>query len=151
RKDWLLKEKQAEALVKQAELGEALAIYKSAPEKFRTDALMKHIKELEKRWTPKGPGAEHAAARKFIYTTWPALPTEKMKDNLDNAKTALETCRTVEDIYGPIKFRNATLKHADRLLQEAKELKPGVNPGDDEKADLIKELSARLQELVQMA
>ncbi len=148
RKEWLRKKSQAEALEKQAELGQALAIYKAAPEKYK-DEVKARIADLEEHWRTKTP--EHATVRKFIYETWPALPTNKMKDQLANARIAVETCETLSDAFGAIKFRNATLKHADRLLQEAKELKPGVNPGDDTAADLIKELSAELQPLVQRA
>jgi hypothetical protein len=148
RKEWLLKEKQAEALVRQAELGQALAIYEAAPEKFK-DGLKKRIAELKKLWEPRGP--THAEARKFLYEMWPTLETAQMKEGLVKAEDALKVCDDKKDIYGPIKFRNASLKHTERLLAEAKDLRPGVNPGHTEAADRIKEVSAKLQDLVQRA
>jgi hypothetical protein len=60
----------------------------------------------------------------------------------------LKVCTDAKDPYGPVKFRNVAIRHAERLLSEAKSLKPGVNPGDDEAAQAIKEISADLRKLV---
>jgi hypothetical protein len=146
RKEWLRKRQQAEALERQADVEQALAIYRQAPDKYRTEELVKHIAALEEKWKPKSP--EHEKARRWVYETWPKLTTNRMKEQLDNARTALEVFKELGDTYGAIKFRSGALQHADRMLQELRALNPGVNAGDDVAADLIKELNAALQERV---
>jgi hypothetical protein len=146
RKKWLVQQEQAQALVKQGEVGKALAILEAGPKKYISEETKKEIAKLKKAWEPKSPA--HADARKFIYEKWPGLTTAQMKANLAEAEKALKACEKAGDPYGPVRFRNATIRHAERLLNEAKSLKPGVNAGDDEAAQAIKEISAELRKLV---
>ena len=149
RKEWLIQVKQAEALERRGDAGEALRIYEAGPAKFQGEELKNHIKALKARWQAKSEA--HRAARRFAYQEWAALPLAKLKEGVARADAALAEFRKAGDVYGPLKLRVGALKHADALLAAAKDLKPGVNAGDDEAAARMRELSAALQKLVKEA
>ncbi|MGL4552072.1 MAG: hypothetical protein ACRC33_12905 [Gemmataceae bacterium] len=149
RREWLIKKAEADGLVKQADVGEALAIYRSAPAEFQTDEHKKFVAALEAKWKPID--AEHAKARAFIYDRWGKMGTNGVRDNLPEAKKALQTCISAGDLYGPAKFRELTLKHVTRMDAELKALKPDVNADDEQPATVIKELFPELKKMVDEA
>jgi hypothetical protein len=149
RREWLVKKAEADALVKKADVGEALAIYNAAPEKFKTEEHRKFVEALEAKWKPVD--AEHTRARTFIYQRWGKLTTAGVKESLEEARKALKTSLNAGDVYGPVKFRELTLNHVTRMDAELKNLKPNVNPDDDQPAMVIKELFPELRKLVEEA
>src|SRR5262245_21274353 len=78
RREWLVKKTEADALVKKADVAEALAIYNAAPEKFKTEEHKKFVEALEAKWKPVD--AEHTKARTFLYQRWGTLTTAGIKE-----------------------------------------------------------------------
>ncbi|NBO91703.1 MAG: hypothetical protein EBV06_05240 [Planctomycetia bacterium] len=149
RREWLIKKAEADSLVKQADVAEALKIYRSAPEEFKTEEYRKFVETLEAKWKPIDE--EHAKARTFIYERWGGMSTNGIKDNLAEAKKSLQTCISAGDLYGSAKFRDLTLKHVVRMDSELKALKPDVNADDEQPAMIIKELFPELRKMVEDA
>jgi hypothetical protein len=139
---------QARLLVKQVEVGRALALYekllKEAPRQVTPD-VRKEYARLKEQWKPKS-GA-HAAARRFIYDVWPALDTPAVARRLEEAQTAFKACREAGDLFGPRKLLNATRAHTARLVKEVEALKPDVNIEDDKPLQVIRALAPQLQKL----
>lgn len=146
RKDWLFKEQVAKQLEKDAELGQAIAIYEKAPAEFQTEALKKHLASLRALWATADD--DHKKAREFIYDSWPKLTTTaELKDNLEKAREALATCKKNKDKVGPARMAKATTVHIERVLKEAAELKPEVNPDEAKPAQLALEVVEGLRKL----
>jgi hypothetical protein len=136
---------QARLLVKEAELGKALEIYRKVKDEHKPKGLDRHIADLEKQWKPQGEA--HREARDFIYKLWPGLDTPGLVEQIGQAEKAFETCKGVADTVGPLKMLKTNEKHRQRLEKEAAELKPNVNIDDEKPAKQILELLPRLQKL----
>src|SRR5262249_25543607 len=100
---------------------------------------------LKKEWEPKDD--KHAAARKFIYETWPGLDTPGLDARMKGARDAFETCKGANDSLGPLKLLRATETHAQRILKELNELKPDVNIDDGKAAKLIQKVVRQRRQL----
>lgn len=146
RKEWLIQAKQAEALEREAEIGQAIAIYEKAPEKFQTDDLKKHLARLKELWDPKGP--KHTAARQFIYNVWPTLKTEDLAGKMAEARQAFEECKKVRDQLGPQRLKLGLEAHVDRMAKELDQLKPGTKAEDEKPAKVIETALADLKKLL---
>jgi hypothetical protein len=144
RKEWLIQLERANALVKDLELGQAIAIYEKAPPEFQTEELTKRVEELKKKW--KTHGSEHEEARRFIYKEWPDLTTNSMTGKVKEAEKAMQVCIKVNDDIGVAKLRKGTDRHVERIDKEYATLKIDVNIDDEKQGKvlqgLIKELRA---------
>jgi hypothetical protein len=145
KKEWRVQVERAKLLVKEAEVGRAIAIYEKAPAGMMTAELQKHLAELKKLWAPRDE--KHAEARRFIYEVWPGLDTAGMKENVKKAMEALEVCQKAKDPVGPKKLQLATEKHVQRIAREAAALRPDVNIDDEKPAALIRDLLDELRKL----
>jgi hypothetical protein len=145
KKEWYIQQERAKLLEKEAEVGQAIAIYEKAPPEFVTKALKAHLADLKKRWEIKGKA--HQEARTFIYQEWPTLNTAGLAAKIGDAEKAFETCKGVADTISPFKLLKANEKHRLRLQKEGAELKPDVNITDLKPAQDILDLLPKLQKL----
>jgi hypothetical protein len=136
----------AQLLEKEAEVGQAIALYKKVlADGFKSAALVKHLARLEKQWQIKD--AAHEEARRFIYQVWPGLNTRGLKERLEDARSAFAVCQKAGDVISPRKLLRATEVHLERLIRELKDLKPEVNGDERKPAQLIVELTPELRKL----
>ncbi len=145
RKEWLFQLERANALVKDLELGQAIAIYEKAPAEFQTEELAKRVEELKKKW--KTHGSEHEEARRFIYKEWPDLTTNSMTGKVKEAEKALKVCIKVDDMIGVAKLRKVTDKHVERIDKEYAALKIDVNIDDEKQGKVLQALIKELRTL----
>jgi hypothetical protein len=146
RREYLEQVKQAQLLVKQAEIEKAVALYeklKASP--HATAELKKYAATLKASWEPKS--AEHRQARAFVYHVWPALDTPGLDARLPEATKHLEVLRKVGDRYGLLKFRDGTLAQVVRLTTELRGLKPHINRDDGPKVKLVEKVRGPLRAL----
>jgi hypothetical protein len=108
-------------------------------------SLRQRVAKLKASWEPKTE--EHRQARKFIYHTWPTLPTAQIKGFLPQARQAFEACKKEKDLFGPQKLLDATLAHGVRLEKELAALKPHLYDEDEKPAKFIQEVNAELGKL----
>jgi hypothetical protein len=148
RRRWLEEIQRAKLLEKEFELGQAIAIYEQVQrEGFKSDDLTTRLAEWKKLWDLAPGDEKFQAARAFIYKTWPGLGTDQLKDRLKDAENALAECRRVGDKVGARKLQKATQTHAARLVKELESLRPDLNPEDDKRVQVIKEVAKGLQDL----
>jgi hypothetical protein len=145
RKEWLFQLERANGLVKDLELGEAIAIYEKAPAEFQTEELTKRLEDLKKKWKTRGP--QHEEARRFIYKEWPELTTSSMTGKVAEAQKALDVCIKVDDVVGVAKLRKGIDKHVERLDKEYAALNVVVNIDDEKKAKVLQGLIRELRGL----
>jgi hypothetical protein len=147
KKEVLFQIEKAKRLVeKEAELGQAIAIYKKVLESpFAPATLKGHLADLEKRWEPRND--EHRKARDFIYNEWAGLDTPGLADGIGKAEKAFAACKAVKDKDYPFKLLRGTEKHLQRMEKEAELLKPLVNGEDQKPSQLILELAPKLRKL----
>jgi hypothetical protein len=145
RKEAKIKLEQARLLVKEAEVGKALALYKQVPDKFRPKGLDRHIADLEKQWQTKSEA--HRDARDFIYRLWPDLSTPGMVERFGEAEKAFETCKQESDTVAPLKLLKTNDKHRQRLEKELAALNPRVNIDHEKPTKEIGELLPKLLKL----
>ncbi len=145
RKEWRFQLERANALVKELELGQAIAIYEKAPPEFQTEELAKRLEDLRKKW--KTHGKEHEEARRFIYKEWPTLTTNSMAGKVKEAEKALTVCIKVDDEIGVAKLRKGTDKHVERIDKEYAALKIDVNIDDEKQGKVLQGLIKELRTL----
>lgn len=143
KKEWGVRLKTAELLVREAELGKALDVYDKVPAEFLSPELKTRIAELRALWKPKDD--DHAKARKFIFETWPGLDTAGIKARLKEAEDSFAACVKVGDLVGPAKLSRALKQHLENMGKELDSLKPGTNVDDERPAQTIKDLLPDLQ------
>jgi hypothetical protein len=146
RKEWLIQMERAKALVKDGELGQAIAIYEKAPSEYVTAALKTHLAQLKRNWEAKGE--PQLKARKFIYTTWPVLTTADMEGRVKEAMDAAGVCESARKFVWAVKLRSTTDKHIQRMLRELEALRPDVNLDDEKPAKRIEGLTKELKALI---
>jgi hypothetical protein len=149
RKKWRAELERAKGLEKQAEVGEALEIYKKVPKEFQPQGLDKYVADLEKQWKPANDA--HAQARQFIYKTYPGLKTADLSARWKEVESASEQCKKANDRWGLVKLLQASEKHRDRATAEANALKPHLNPDDEKPAKQIAEVLTKLVKLIDEA
>jgi hypothetical protein len=146
RKEAKIQIERAKALEKEAEIGQAIAIYEKIPPELRPAGLDKRIAKLKEQWERDKPKLREA--RHFIYNVWPTLENATaISERIKEAFDALDVCEKNSDVFGPAKLLKATDKHAERLAKEFDALKPDVNLEDEKPAQVIKELSPKLRDL----
>jgi hypothetical protein len=146
RKEGLIQIERAKSLEKEAEFGQAIAIYEKLPREVMTPALKKRLQELKRQWDTRDE--KHADARRFIYRVWPKLNTTGLKDRITDAQKAFEVCKNNVDLVGPTKLLKETDKHVQRVGKELEALNPEVVLDDKKPAELIKSLLPELAKLV---
>jgi hypothetical protein len=154
RKALLDKVARAKLLEQDAELEQALKLYREALEGgLKDEGLRSHVEELQKLWTPIDEKDSRypklMEARTFIYNTWPGLDAAGLKERMGDARKALEACEQAGDVIGPLKLFKTTVAHADRLRQEREKLKPELHPDDEKPAETIREVSPKLKKLAE--
>jgi tetratricopeptide (TPR) repeat protein len=139
---------QAKALEDQAEYAQAIEQYEKALELAGDQMdLVKRLKELKEAWEPKNKA--HSQARAFIYETWPKLDTvKKVKDNLEKARQAFQTCRDAGDKLSPGKLLLVSIAHTRLLEKELEALKPQDGEDAREKIKSIEEVAGSLEKLL---
>ena len=125
-----------------------LELYEQALPQVEDMKLREHVNQLKKDWEPRGD--KHAAARKFIFETWPNSETSPaaMKDLIKEAEKALQECRAVKDLLGPKRLLRVALGHSARVIKQIKELHPDVNKGDLAQAEELTKVSEALAQLI---
>jgi hypothetical protein len=145
KKDRLIAEQQAKALVKEAEVGKAIDIYKKLLELYpMDDAIKNSLADLEALWKPKNEA--HAAARTFIYDVWPRLDTENVKLRLEEARKVFVVCQKEKDRIGPRKLYDTSVAHGLRMEKELGQLNQ-INIDDEKRIKLINEVNLALAKL----
>jgi hypothetical protein len=146
RKKWLADVERAKLLEKEAELGQAIALYEEVLKGgFESEELKSHLEKLKKLWQTQG--ATHAKARDFIYQTWPKLRTDQLPERIKEAQSSLAECIRVNDHVGAVRFQKGTQTHMVRLVKELEALKPQVNIDDEKPAKVIQEVAPHLEKL----
>jgi hypothetical protein len=139
----------------EAEYGKAIELYEQVPLQADDAKLREHVTRLKEAWKPKD--AQHAAARQFIYETWPKSPAtpSAMKDLIKEAEKALEECRRVKDPLGPRRLLRAALNHSAQLAKQIEVLSPDVNEDDyklaKQLADVLDSLARLMKDAKQAA
>jgi hypothetical protein len=146
RKKWRAEIERAKVLEKEAEVGEAIEIYKKVPKEFQPQGLEESVAKLEKKWKPAGDA--HYAARQFIYKTYPTLKTADLSAKWKDVENAFEQCKKAGDRYGLIKLLKVSERHRDRATGEANALKPHLNPDDEKPAKQIADVLTKLVRLI---
>jgi hypothetical protein len=154
RKALLDKVARAKLLEQDAELEQALKLYREAlAGGLKDEELRSYVEDLQKLWTPidekDSRYPKFMEARTFIYNTWPGLDAAGLKERMGDALKALEACEQAKDIIGPLKLFKTTVAHADRLRQEREKLKPELHPDDEKPAETIREVSPKLKKLAE--
>jgi hypothetical protein len=146
RKKWRAEIERARVLEKEAEIGEAIEIYKKVPKEFQPQGLAENVEKLEKKWKPVSDA--HAAARVFVYKTYPALKTADLAGRWKDVENAFEQCKKASDRYGLIKLLKTSERSRDRATAEANALKPHLNPDEEKPAKQIAEVLTKLVKLI---
>jgi hypothetical protein len=154
RKALLAKVSRGKLLEQDAELGQALDLYREALKGGLKDgSLRRHVEDLQKLWMPIDENDKRYArfmeARAFIYKVWPTLDAAGLKERLGEARKALQACEEAGDVVGPLKLFKTTAAHADKLRQEREKLNPALNVDDEKPAELIREVSPGLKKLAE--
>lgn len=131
-------------LERELEYGKAIAAYEEALRGGLDDAALRsHLDKLKAEWQTKGD--KHKEARDFIYNVWPTLKnTAALEGELKRAQEAFGECKRVHDLVGPRKLELETDKHAGRLEEEFRKLRPDINIDDQKPAERIQKVSEKL-------
>jgi hypothetical protein len=144
------RQKERDALVDRARLlrnrearyTEAIALYREALDKGKTELLQKELSDFEEAWAKRNPQAE-----KFFYEVWPNLnSTEKILAQLDEARKHFEECKKAGDKLTPRKLLLAGLAQTKLLEKERAKLS---SDREDDRMPLerIKNVAEGLQKL----
>jgi hypothetical protein len=141
------------ALEKELEIGQAIAIYDKVLKQDPNNAELRRRKEkLEEKW--KTTDRERLAVRRFVYEEWyhKKWPLEEMKAKLEEARKAFEICKKANEWFTIKKLADGTDKQADHLQEILAGISRGqVNPGDNEKTQLVQEINKGLGDLARDA
>lgn len=144
---------QAQLLEREAEFAKAIALHRKIAEgsadhpAVKADAE-KQLARLEKQWAVKGD--EHAKARKFIYETWPKVDgPAQLKDKIDEAEKAFQTCRANNDVLTPRMLLRVNLTHASKLAKRLEALRLADNEDDRREAETLVAVSDQLKKLIE--
>jgi hypothetical protein len=138
---------------KSLDIGQAIAVYKQVLDEDPGNADVRRRKEkLEAKWNTKDP--ERLAARRFIYEEWSGKqwPLQEMKAKLEEARMAFEVCKRADEWFTIKKLTEGNDIQAGHLEKMLKDISIGqVNPGDNEKVQLVQEINKGLGELARDA
>jgi hypothetical protein len=156
RQELLAMAERAALLEGEADFGKAIALYEQIlKEGANQPGLTKytsHLEKLKQAWATKDDA--HAAARAFVYETWPKLETAAdMKARLEEANKAFQTCKAADDRLTPLRLLKANTAHIVALRKRLEtvvssnsqeELKEGqaITEVLDELAKLTREVTA---------
>ena len=121
KKEWLIQKEQAKVLEKEAELGQAIAIYEKVPAEFHTAAAKKKkIEELKKLW--KAMRRETLSSEAFHLQDL-ADPGNRLVHlgaaSREEAFDALDRLQEkAADVIGPTKLLKITEKHVENIAKE---------------------------------
>jgi hypothetical protein len=112
----------ARLLETEADFDQAIALYEKVLAERPDQAKIKsYLAGLKKAWTPQGK--DHAQARQFIYTAWPALDPAGLKARLAEAEKAFALCRQADDRLTPQKLLLANVVHVANLKKRLASLR----------------------------
>ena len=124
--------------INKADYGQAIEKYReaikaSADEPAAKAELETALAQLEKDWEVKDDA--HAAARKFVYDTWPKWDTPaEMRDGLPEAKKAVAKCQAVRDLVTLRKFYLTGPQVLERYGEAMKKLTDAATEDEDKAA-----------------
>jgi hypothetical protein len=137
---------QAQSLERDTEFEKAIKLYEEAQEGLNDPSLKRQIEKLKAAWEIKSP--EHKAARDYIYKDWPQFDQDRMKEKIDKAKKAFETCKANSDNLTPRKLLKVAIAHSTKLSQILEDLHGDVNEEQKEPQRLALEASKELGNLI---
>lgn len=136
----------ARLLEAQAEFAQAIIVYeKVLAARPKETKVRDHLDELKRDWALHGD--KHAAARAFVYDTWPKLDVTGLKQNLPVARQTLETLKSAGDPLTAEKMRQANAIHVAALAKEVDRLKRNYSVDNANRAKAIAETAAGLSQL----
>ena len=140
--------KEIASLLARGEVEQALNIYDQLVTLLPENAeVVARRDKLKADWAPKN--AEHAKARDFLFTTWPALTTvADFKDNLRLLRTAADTCIRAGDRYGCRRVQAIFTGTAAKLEELTKSLDSAVDADRKAATDAkeIREVVAKIEQ-----
>lgn len=108
--------------------------------------MKRELDDLKQAWEPKSE--EHRKARAFIYEVWPKLDTaQKMKERMNEARRALQTCREAKDKLTPHKLLLADVALDGRLQKQLAGLRVTESEDDRRVAKVIAQVHDDLERL----
>jgi tetratricopeptide (TPR) repeat protein len=136
-----------------ADLDKAIEKYEEALKVAGADPAAKTeieraLEELKKLWEVKGDA--HAAARKFIYETWPNLekPAD-VQDALPAARRAFDACKVAGDRIGMMKMYITGPQVLERFAENLKQLADdAVDEEDRRKLGAYEKVRGDLEKLL---
>jgi hypothetical protein len=135
----------------QAEYGKALELYEKVLADGDDAKLRERVGRLKEAWKPKDD--RHAAAREFIYETWPKVEPSAaaMRKAVKEAEGALEVCEQAKDPLGPRRLLKVATDHAAQLTKQLGALSPDVTEDDRKPAEELTEVLESLANLIKKA
>jgi hypothetical protein len=133
---------------KEADCDEALKKYDEALKLGLPldEAWTKKIDSLKKEWPTTDPAL--LEARTFIYERFPQLKLAGLKENMQQARDALETCRKAKDYRSPIKLKKVANAHYTALKEDLARLRPDLNFDQEERARELEGVLKDLEKLI---
>jgi hypothetical protein len=122
----------AHLLEEQAEFDQAIQLYEEVIREMLKDGgkvpqlaeYTAYLDKLKQSWQTKSDA--HREARRFIYDTWSKVETgAQLKNNIAQARKALQVCRDAGDPKTPLRLMRANTVHANRLTKQLDELRKG--------------------------
>jgi hypothetical protein len=133
-----------------ADYDQAIKLYESALKEIKDPQREEYLEKLKALWATKDEA--HAAARRFVYDTFPGLDTAGLEREMENARKALAEFKRVGDKLSPNKLLQAANTHSSRIRQEAAKLKDenydGQETDNQRLANVSKELVPLIKETV---
>lgn len=152
-KEWLRKIEEAKQLERAAEFGKALKIYEAitAEEGFNDPSVVKRRDQIRKVWIINNDDV-HRKARSFIYSRWPQLDSaEKMQQEMDQVKNALNVLQMKKDVLTTQKFVLIATDHLRKLTTQKEGLRADVNQDDFDLLKIMEKVLADLEKLLLQA
>jgi hypothetical protein len=128
------------------EYGLAIDLYEKALKEIKDPAREEYVEKLKALWATKDEA--HAAARRFIYETFPGLDTAGLDREMENASKALAECKRAGDRLSPVKLLQAANTHSSRIKQEADKLTQNNFEGQEKDQQRIGKVSKELAQLI---
>lgn len=88
-------------------------VVQASPEQIKVKT---HLEQLKEAWKIKSK--EHADARHFVYKVWPTLDVAGLQKNLDEAKKAVDACRSAGDKLTLQKMLRVDVGHTANLKKQ---------------------------------
>jgi hypothetical protein len=137
---------QAQSLERDSEFEKAIQLYDEAQQGLKDPKLERQIEKLKAAWEIKSP--EHKEARAYIYKDWPQFDQDRMKEKIEKAQKAFDTCKANNDNLTPRKLLKVAIAHSTKLSQILEDLHGDVNEEQKEPQRLALEASTALGKLI---